>query len=109
MMIDDRELLRRYAEHGAQEAFAELVTRKIDLVYGAALRQVGGEAHLAQEVTQAVFLAVAAQAAVLQRHAALTGWLYTTTRFLAQKALRTQRRWSRRVPGSIVALVVGTV
>lgn len=95
-MHADTELLRRFADEGDAEAFAELVRRKIDLVYAAALRQAGGDAHLAQDVTQAVFLALASQARALQRHTVLTGWLYTTTRFAAAKAVRTQARWQRR-------------
>src|SRR4051812_36285307 len=79
-MSEDSELLRRFADEGAQEAFAELVRRKLDLVYAAALRQTGGDAPLAEDVTQAVFLALACRAGALKRHTALTGWLYTTTR-----------------------------
>jgi RNA polymerase sigma factor (sigma-70 family) len=95
-MKDDVELLRRFAEEGSQEAFAELVRQKVNLVYGAALRQTGGDGHLAQDVTQGVFLALAGQAAALTRHPLLTGWLYTTTRNLATSAVRTHVRWQRR-------------
>jgi RNA polymerase sigma factor (sigma-70 family) len=95
-MNEDTELLRRFAEEGAQDAFAELVRQKIDLVYATALRQTGGDAHLAQDVTQGVFLALACQAETLKRHVALIGWLYTTTRFVAAKAVRAQARWQRR-------------
>ncbi|HVS52550.1 MAG TPA: sigma-70 family RNA polymerase sigma factor [Opitutaceae bacterium] len=95
-MQDDLELLRRFAEEGSQAAFAELVRRKVNLVYAAALRQTRGDGHLAQDVTQAVFLALAGQAATLTRHALLTGWLFTTTRNLATKAVRTHVRWQRR-------------
>lgn len=37
----DARLLREYAERGSEAAFGELVTRHSDLVYSAALRQVG--------------------------------------------------------------------
>lgn len=79
-MNEDNELLRRFADEGSQEAFRALVERKVGLVFAAALRQMGGEAHLAQDVTQAVFIALAANAARLKRHAVLAGWLHTTTR-----------------------------
>lgn len=95
-MDHDSELLRRFDEDGVQDAFRELVRRKVNLVYAAALRQVRGDAHLADDVTQAVFLALATRAHALRRHAVLTGWLYTTTRFLALKAVRTQSRWRKR-------------
>ena len=95
-MDTDTELLRRFVDDDTQEAFAELVQRKIRLVYSAALRQTAGDAHLAHDVTQAVFLALSARARSLRRHTGLTAWLFTTTRFLAHNALRTQRRWQQR-------------
>lgn len=91
-MIPDGELLQAYAETDSEEAFAELVRRHLDLVYSAALRQVNGDVHLAQDVAQAVFTDLARKAALLSRRLALTGWLYTSTHFAAAKALRTERR-----------------
>ena len=44
---EDAELLRRYAADRSEAAFAELVRRHLDLVYSVALRQVAGDAHLA--------------------------------------------------------------
>jgi RNA polymerase sigma factor (sigma-70 family) len=95
-MDEDALLLRRFALTGDQDAFADLTRRKVQLVYAAALRQVGGDEHLAKDVTQAVFFALASQARKLEHHQQLSGWLYTTTRFLALKALRTQSRWQSR-------------
>ena len=95
-MTDDAQLLRQFAGEGAQVAFAELVRRRIDFVYSTALRQVGGDAHLAQDVTQGVLLALAQSARSLARRPILTGWLYTTTRFLAAKAVRAHHRWRVR-------------
>jgi RNA polymerase sigma factor (sigma-70 family) len=86
------ELLRSYAFGRSEAAFAELVQRHINLVYSAALRQVGGDSATAQDVTQAVFTELARNATRLVRHTALTGWLYTTTRFLAAKARRAEKR-----------------
>jgi len=51
-MILDCDLLRRYAETHSEDAFAELVRRHINLVYSAAMRQVNGDSHLAQDVAQ---------------------------------------------------------
>jgi len=64
-MTPDGELLRRYTETHSEEAFAELVRRHLDLVYSAALRQVNGDAHLAQDVAQLVFTDLAHKAASL--------------------------------------------
>lgn len=79
-MSDDAELLRRYADSGAEEAFAEFVRRHLPLVYTAALRRTRGDAHAASDIAQQVFINVARQARTLARHPRLLGWLYATTR-----------------------------
>ncbi len=86
------ELLRRYVEDRSEPAFEELVKQYIDLVYSSALRQVNGDAPAAQDVTQTVFTELARHAPRLTRHTSLAGWLYTSTRFLAAKALRAEQR-----------------
>src|SRR5437773_7521789 len=91
-MNSDCNLLRRYAETNSEEAFAELVRRHLDLVYSAALRQVNGDVHLAQDVTQTVFTDLARKAESLSRRPVLTGWLYTSAYFAAAKAVRTEAR-----------------
>src|SRR6266516_6379383 len=95
-MNDDAQLLRCYAEEGSESAFSELVSHHIDLVYSAALRQVGGDAHLAQDVAQTVFADLARKARTVSGHEVLTGWLYQATRYAASKAVRTERRRSSR-------------
>jgi RNA polymerase sigma factor (sigma-70 family) len=90
------ELLRRYVDERSEPAFEELVKQHIDLVYSSALRQVNGDVPAAQDVTQAVFSALARNAPRLTQHTSLAGWLYTSTRFLAAKAVRAElRRRSR--------------
>src|SRR5947207_2559105 len=91
-MNDDAQLLRIYAEEGSENAFNKLLARHIDLVYSAALRQVAGDAHLAQDVTQMVFADLARKARSLPRQAVLAGWLYQATRYAASKAVRSERR-----------------
>ena len=58
-MADDAELIRRYAEQRSEAAFAELVRRHLGLVYSAALRRLGGDAHGAADVAQVVFVKLA--------------------------------------------------
>src|SRR4051812_3506439 len=95
-MPDDATLLRRYAEIRAEDAFAELVRRHLDGVYSAALRRVGGDVHLAQDVAQQVFVALARKAASVARHPVLSGWLYITTRNEAANVVRRERRRKTR-------------
>ena len=100
-MNDDAQLLRCYVEEGSESAFGELVSRHIDLVYSAALRLVGGDAHLAQDVTQSVFADLARKARSLSNRQVLTGWLYQATRYAAAKAVRTERRRAIREKESV--------
>jgi RNA polymerase sigma factor (sigma-70 family) len=90
----DAQLLRAYAERRSDAAFAELVRRHIDLVHSAARRMVG-DAHLAEDVTQATFLALAKSAAPLTERAVLAGWLHRTAQNIAAQTVRTDVR--RRV------------
>ena len=91
-MTPDSELLRQFAKTNSEDAFAELVKRHVHLVYSAARRQVGGDAHLAQDVAQTVFSDLARKAGPLSRRPALTGWLYTSAHFAAAKIARTENR-----------------
>jgi len=91
-MIDDPTLLRRYVADRSEAAFAELVRRHLSLVYFAALRQLDGDAHTAQDVTQAVFTLLARRATSLASHPVLAGWLFQATRYTARDARRAARR-----------------
>ena len=95
MMIDDMELLREYAAHLSEPAFETLVARYVNLVYSAGLRQVG-DPHLAEEVTQAVFIILARKAGSLGPRTILPSWLHRTAGFVAADALKSQRRRARR-------------
>jgi len=95
-MTDDSTLLRRYAENRSEGDFVELVQRHLNLVYSAALRQVNGDTHLAQDVTQLVFTDLARKSAQLANHRVLAGWLFTSTRFAASKLVRSARRQQAR-------------
>jgi RNA polymerase sigma factor (sigma-70 family) len=84
---DDSELLREYATIRSETAFTSLVQRHIHFVYSSALRQVRN-AHLAEEVTQAVFIILARKAGHLRQGTVLAGWLFNTARFVASAELR---------------------
>jgi RNA polymerase sigma factor (sigma-70 family) len=93
--VDDQELLRDYVQHGSEAAFASLVSRYIDFVYSAALRMVV-DPHLAEDVTQAVFLAVARAAPKLEHCLVLSAWLHRTTRNQAVMVVRSEVRCRTR-------------
>lgn len=92
MIPTDAELLRRYVVDRAEEAFAELVRRHLNLVYFAALRQLGDDPAAAQDVAQSVFIDLARKARSLSHREVLASWLYTSTRFAATKARRARAR-----------------
>ncbi len=87
----DRQLLQDFALNGAETAFEVLVQRHVHLVYSTALRQVG-EAEMAKDVTQAVFIILARKASKLGAKVILPAWLYRTTRFAAADAMKAERR-----------------
>ena len=87
----DTELLRQYAEEGSETAFETLVGRHVGLVYSAALRKTGN-AHTAEEITQAVFIILAKKARALRKETILAGWLYQAARLTAANFLRTEIR-----------------
>lgn len=91
-MTDDAELLRRFAEEQSETAFAELVNRHVGLVYVVAVRRLGADRHLAEDVVQSVFVDLARKARGLSRNVVLTGWLFTSARFAASRAARTESR-----------------
>lgn len=90
--MSDRDLLHAYESTGSETAFAALVERHLGLVYSVALRQVGGDAHLAKDVTQSVFIDLAQKAQRLPATIVLAGWLYTSARFAAAKIVRSEQR-----------------
>ena len=93
--MDDMALLREYASRRSDDAFAELVSRRVNFVHSAALRQVGNP-QLAEEVTQAVFIILAQKAGKISDKTILTGWLFRTTRFAALAQMRAEAKRRQR-------------
>ena len=68
----DLELLGEYAARDSQEAFTVLVNRHVGLIHSAALRQVR-DPHLAEEITQAVFIILARKASQIRPATSISG------------------------------------
>jgi RNA polymerase sigma factor (sigma-70 family) len=91
-MMDARELLAEYARSRSDAAFHELVSRFVNLVHSTAVRLVDGDADLAKDVTQNVFVDLSKMAGSLSNEVMIGGWLHRHTCFLASKTMRTERR-----------------
>ncbi|MDR3460426.1 MAG: TIGR03435 family protein [Verrucomicrobiae bacterium] len=93
--LDDHQLLAEFARDNSEAAFAALVQRHVNLVYSTALRSIGN-AHAAEEITQAVFIILARKAQGFSRKIMLSGWLYQTARLTAANFLRGEMRRQQR-------------
>ncbi len=91
----DQQLLQRYSRDHAEDAFAELVRRHLNLVYSAALRQVQSP-QLAKDVSQSVFNDLAHSASQLKKNTVLSAWLYEVTRRTAIDFIRQETRRKMR-------------
>jgi RNA polymerase sigma factor (sigma-70 family) len=104
----DSQLLRDYAGNHSEAAFTELVRRHLDFVYSAALRMVC-DPHLAEDVTQGVFLALAKSADQLSEHLALSSWLHRTAQNIAAQTVRTiERRRAREQEAATMNQLLAT-
>lgn len=89
--LEDKALLREYVDHNSGEAFAALVTRHVNQVYSAALRQTRNS-HQAEEITQVVFVILAQKCRTLGEKVILSGWLHRTARLTAITFIRREMR-----------------
>lgn len=90
-MTREEDLLRRYSARQSQAAFAELVRRYLDFVYSVCRRQLG-DPEMAQDVTQTVFLILAAKADSLKPGTVLSAWLFRVAHHACRNALRVEAR-----------------
>ncbi len=88
----DNSLLREYSSAGAEDEFAELVRRRLPMVYSTILRRLGPDPSGAEDVAQSVFIEMARQAGNLANHPALAAWLHTTASRMAMDHSRRQLR-----------------
>src|SRR6266704_753753 len=91
-MMSDQALLDEYVRSGSGEAFGGLVERYAGLVRAGARRQCHGDEHLADAVTQAVFIVLARRAGTIRDAAVLPAWLIKTTYFASRHALKLEAR-----------------
>ncbi len=94
-VINESAALAQFVASRSEEAFAVLVHRNVDFVYATALRQIG-DAGVAEEVTQNVFVALARKAGSLVKHKTIAGWLYQAVLFEARQRVRSDWRRQRR-------------
>jgi len=99
---EDWDLLNEYATQNSEASFHALVERHAGMVYHAALRQIG-DPHLAEEVTQAVFIALAQKASRLSSRVLVCGWLYRATRYAVLNLARAERS-RRRHEQEVIAM-----
>jgi hypothetical protein len=105
-MTDSQTLLSEYVSAGSEPAFRELVGRYLDLVYSSALRLVGGDAQLAEDVSQTVFLNLARKARGLPRNVMLGGWGVSLSAVALGTALATHTITA--APGGLAASIAGS-
>jgi RNA polymerase sigma factor (sigma-70 family) len=91
---DDAALLDLYRRTRSADAFTAIVQRHIGWVSALARRKVK-DRHLAEDVTQAVFIILARKASAISRDTPLSAWLFRVARFAANDAVKQESR--RRV------------
>lgn len=92
----DALLLERWRSERCKESFAKLVARHTSWICALARRCVK-DRHLAEDVTQAVFLILSKKANRIGPDTPLSAWLFRVTRFAANDAIKREARSRRRI------------
>ncbi|HWB04459.1 MAG TPA: sigma-70 family RNA polymerase sigma factor [Verrucomicrobiales bacterium] len=87
---------QNWLQSRSEEDFRSVVRCHLPLVLATAQRRTNGDATLAQDISQLVFIDLARNSKALPKGVVLAGWLYRHTCFTASKVLRTERRRSAR-------------
>lgn len=95
-MIKDSELLREFAQNSSGEAFTELVRRNLSMVHSCALRRLGGDVQLAEDITQRVFTDLARKAPQLVGRESVAAWLFVAANLASAEVVRKERRRKAR-------------
>lgn len=103
--MSDEELLNRYVREGSNAAFRTLVERHLDFVYSVARRQLGSS-HLAEDVTQSVFIELARVARRIDAARPLVAWLHVVSRRTAIDTFRREeaRRTREQIAAELAAM-----
>ncbi|MBC8105327.1 MAG: sigma-70 family RNA polymerase sigma factor [Anaerolineae bacterium] len=91
VQTDDRTLLDQFLNAKSNGAFEQLVRRYVDLVYATSLRRVR-DRHLAEDVTQAVFIVLFQRASNISSSTPLPAWLHRTACYASSNAIKMQTR-----------------
>lgn len=89
--MPDSDKLQAFTRDGSQEAFAVIVRRYAGPIFSACWRQLG-DRQLAEDATQAVFLALAQRASRFGRGTVLSGWLFQAARYVCANMRRIEQR-----------------
>ena len=90
MKNDDVELIHRILNNGEESAFAELVDKYHKPVHALAWRKIG-DFHIAEDITQDVFLLIYQRLHTLKDPKMYSGWMYVITTRLCATWIRKNR------------------
>src|SRR6202000_115007 len=95
--MNDYQLLLDFVIRRSEPAFRQLVERHTPWLYSACLRRLH-DAALAEDATQAVFLALAQKAPTLLRQTTLSPWLHQVAKYVTANILGANARRAPQNP-----------